>query len=120
ANPELSASRLIGQDVTPVTEDGSPRAGLTVGLWEPGTRTRVDGRGPGFVTAGPEQGRDGEPGAGEADDATDGADGPRRRSGSEEPLRRSATSEAGALLADLVERDVQTLVFARSRRGAEL
>jgi DEAD/DEAH box helicase domain-containing protein len=38
----------------------------------------------------------------------------------EEPLRRSATSEAGALLADLVARDVQTLVFTRSRRAAEL
>src|SRR5699024_9371513 len=45
ANPELSASRLIGRDVEAVTEDGSPRAGLTIGLWEPGTRTRVDGRG---------------------------------------------------------------------------
>ena len=50
ATPELSASRLIGQDVTAVTEDGSPRAGLTIGLWEPGTIARVDGRGP--MTAG--------------------------------------------------------------------
>jgi hypothetical protein len=46
ANPELSAARLIGQDVVAVTEDGSPRGGVTFGLWEPGTRSVVDGRRP--------------------------------------------------------------------------
>ena len=125
ANPELSASRLIGRDVEPVTEDGSPRAGLTIGLWEPGTRTRVDGRGdparwddgPGQATEGGDaEGEEAEGEEAEGEEA-DGADGAGR---TEEPLRRSATSEAAALLADLVERDVQTLVFARSRRGAEL
>jgi DEAD/DEAH box helicase domain-containing protein len=134
ANPELSASRLVGREVEAVTEDGSPRAGLTIGLWEPGTRTRVDGRGdpatweaPGGAaraadgptgrTAGTPHGATGGP----SDDASDGAaDDAGGRTRSEDPLRRSATSEAGALLADLVERDVQTLVFARSRRGAEL
>ncbi|MFE7604637.1 DEAD/DEAH box helicase [Brachybacterium paraconglomeratum] len=112
ANPELSASRLIGRAVQAVTEDGSPRAGLTIGLWEPGARTRVDGRGD--PARWEEPGRDVNDG--EEDEGPDG-DGQGRR---EEPLRRSATSEAAALLADLVERDVQTLVFARSRRGAEL
>jgi DEAD/DEAH box helicase domain-containing protein len=145
ANPELSASRLIGRDVDAVTEDGSPRAGLTIGLWEPGTRTRVDGRGdparweepagrggperrtsadgwsggasggvPDGATGEPADGAHGVPGGGATGDTADGEE---RR---EEPLRRSATSEAAALLADLVEREVQTLVFARSRRGAEL
>ncbi|MGP9844723.1 DEAD/DEAH box helicase [Brachybacterium sp. 107] len=134
ATPELSASRLIGQDVTAVTEDGSPRAGLTIGLWEPGTIARVDGRGPmttGRAGDGGTELHDGTDLHARADaDAGMGADGDTdpeeataggtRRGSSEEPLRRSATSEAGALLADLVERDVQTLVFARSRRGAEL
>jgi len=109
ANPELSASRLTGRDVEAVTEDGSPRAGLTIGLWEPGTRTRVDGRG--------DPARWGEPGDADGPQDSSSADGEEHR---EEPLRRSATSEAAALLADLVEREVQTLVFARSRRGAEL
>lgn len=131
ANPELSASRLIGRDVVAVTEDGSPRAGLTIGLWEPGTRTRVDGRGdPAHweeTGRGPQRSaadryvRDADgvtdAGAG-ADSGTEETAGDGERS--EDPLRRSATTEAGALLADLVERDVQTLVFARSRRGAEL
>jgi len=128
ANPELSASRLIGRDVEAVTEDGSPRAGLTIGLWEPGTRTRVDGRGDPVRWGDPADGRrhahDGSDEVGaegdgaEGDDADGGdADGGARR---EDPLRRSATSEAATLLADLVERQVQTLVFARSRRGAEL
>ena len=127
ANPELSASRLIGRDVEPVTEDGSPRAGLTIGLWEPGTRTRVDGRGdPARWDDGPGQATEGGDAEGEETDGADGADGADGVDGgdgagrTEEPLRRSATSEAAALLADLVERDVQTLVFARSRRGAEL
>ena len=124
ANPELSASRLIGRDVEAVTEDGSPRAGLTIGLWEPGTRQSVDGRrrphqdGP---TPTDEDGRDRHDGHG----PTGGRSSSGRSPGegldrSEEPLRRSATSEASAILADLVARDVQTLVFARSRRGAEL
>ena len=34
-------------------------------------------------------------------------------------VRRSATSEAAGLLADLVAHDVRTLAFTRSRRGAE-
>lgn len=123
AEPELSASRLIGQDVVAVTEDGSPRAGLTFALWEPGSRS---GAADGAATAG--AGREAEPGRApgraperapgkapgtEPDEAEEGAD-------REEMLRRSATSEAAALLADLVARDVQTLVFARSRRGAEI
>ncbi|UVY85244.1 DEAD/DEAH box helicase [Brachybacterium sp. NBEC-018] len=111
ANPELSASRLVGEDVVAVTEDGSPRAGLTVGLWEPGTReAEIDGR-----PLEDDAGASSSPEA-PAEKSARGT-GPRR---SEEPLRRSATSEAGALLADLVAADVQSLVFARSRRGAEL
>ena len=113
ANPELSASRLIGQDVEAVTEDGSPRAGLTIGLWEPGTRESVDGR-----RRRPEDDLGEEPAPGRPDDL--GANARPERDRAEEPLRRSATSEASALLADLVARDVQTLVFARSRRGSEL
>jgi DEAD/DEAH box helicase domain-containing protein len=35
------------------------------------------------------------------------------------PVRRTATAEAGDLLADLVVEGVQSLVFVRSRRGAE-
>ncbi|GAA2074716.1 DEAD/DEAH box helicase [Actinomadura alba] len=35
------------------------------------------------------------------------------------PVRRTATAEAGDLLADLVIEGVQTLTFVRSRRGAE-
>lgn len=117
ANPELSASRLVGVDVEAVTEDGSPRAGLTVGLWEPGTRAVVDGRRPaddhaaGSRDVGSHASHDRA-----ADDLGHAVEGGR----SEEPLRRSATTESAALLADLVARDVQTLVFARSRRGAEL
>ncbi|MDO5662615.1 MAG: DEAD/DEAH box helicase, partial [Brachybacterium sp.] len=120
AGPGISASRLIGAEVEAVTEDGSPRSGVTFALWEPGTRARVDGR-PGRAEDGSATDSTGDP-AETLDAAAEAAGrhpddrGPSR----EEPQRRSATSETAALLADLVEHGVQTLAFARSRRGAEL
>jgi DEAD/DEAH box helicase domain-containing protein len=35
SEPEVSAGRLVGHDVVPVTEDGSPRGELLFALWEP-------------------------------------------------------------------------------------
>ncbi len=35
AEPQISASRLTGLDVAPVTEDGSPRGRTALALWEP-------------------------------------------------------------------------------------
>ncbi|WP_182378888.1 DEAD/DEAH box helicase [Nocardioides sp. WS12] len=35
ADPEITARRMLGLDVTAVTADGSPRGELAVGLWEP-------------------------------------------------------------------------------------
>ena len=35
ADPEVTASRLTGLDVLPVTHDASPRGRLVLGLWEP-------------------------------------------------------------------------------------
>jgi DEAD/DEAH box helicase domain-containing protein len=81
ADPAAAASRLVGEPVMAVTEDGSPRPGATFALWEPPLTERT-----------------GEHGA---------------------PLRRSAASDAAALLADLVERGARTLAFVRSRRSAE-
>ena len=75
-DPGEHASRLVGEPVTAVTDDGSPREAMTFALWEPGPL--ADGSG-----------------------------------------RRSATSEAADLLADLVADRVQTVAFARSRAGVE-
>ncbi|MDF8264781.1 DEAD/DEAH box helicase [Luteipulveratus flavus] len=36
ADPAAHASTLVGEPVRPVTRDGSPRAAMTFGLWEPG------------------------------------------------------------------------------------
>ncbi|WP_028648514.1 DEAD/DEAH box helicase [Nocardiopsis sp. CNT312] len=81
-SPAESASRLTGRWVTAVTEDGSPRPGLSVALVEPELTDET-----------------GEHGA---------------------PVRRTASSQAAEMLADLVRDGVRTLVFVRSRQGAEV
>ena len=91
-DPAIAAGRLVGLPVTAVTEDGSPRGGVTFALWEP----------PVLPYAGPGPG----PGPGPACDAG--------------PIRRSALREAANLLADSVAHGARTLAFVRSRRGAEV
>ncbi|MEU0492921.1 DEAD/DEAH box helicase [Nocardiopsis sp. NPDC006139] len=81
-SPGESAGRLTGIPVTAVTEDGSPRPGMSVALVEPEFTDLT-----------------GEHGA---------------------PVRRTAPSHAAELLAELVREGVRTLVFVRSRQGAEL
>jgi DEAD/DEAH box helicase domain-containing protein len=43
SSPAATASELLGQAVTEVTEDGSPQGGRTVALWEPALRTDLLG-----------------------------------------------------------------------------
>ncbi|MBV8930241.1 MAG: DEAD/DEAH box helicase [Mycobacteriaceae bacterium] len=43
ASPGATASRLIGQQVAEVTDDGSPHGARTVALWEPALRTDIVG-----------------------------------------------------------------------------
>ena len=94
-DPATSASRLTGLPVTAVTEDGSPRGGITFALWEP--RLLPGLAGTGGIGAG---------GIGAGGDAA--------------PVRRSALREAADLLADAVVHGARTLAFVRSRRGAEV
>ena len=77
-NPGEHASALTGAEVVEITDDGSPRGALDLGLWQP---PLVD----------PDEG-----------------------------VRRSALRESGDLLASFVGAEVQTLVFTRSRKAAEL
>ncbi len=92
SDPGEHASRLTGLPVTPVVEDGSPREAMTFALWAPPDVEAPPGAG--------------GPGGEEGEDATG-------------PGRRSATTEAAELLADLVLDGVQTVAFARSRAGVE-
>jgi DEAD/DEAH box helicase domain-containing protein len=121
SDPELSSARLVGDDVVAVTDDGSPHGGLLFALWEPAEL---------HPEAEPDDGGDDvrnevgdDPSAEDADsdapDAADGTPGETRRRALP-PVRRSATAEAAALLADLVAAGRQSLVFARSRRGTEV
>jgi len=103
ADPGGTAGRLTGLPVTPVTEDSSPRGGVTVALWEPPLLdTTRDSRSFGVGPAGPTS----TAGATAARDAA--------------PVRRSALRETADLLTDAVAHGVRTLAFVRSRRGAEL
>ncbi len=85
-----------------VERDGSPREAMTFGLWEPGEL-------PGSAPAG---GRTASGGVEDTSGETEDTSG-------ETPVRRSATSEAADLLADLVAGGVQAVAFARSRAGVE-
>jgi DEAD/DEAH box helicase domain-containing protein len=94
-DPATAAQRLTGLPVTAVTEDASPRGGVTFALWEPpllpvpGLTTHDSGLDSGGIT-----------------DAV--------------PVRRSALRETADLLSDAVAAGVRTLAFVRSRRGAEV
>ncbi|GAA1802880.1 DEAD/DEAH box helicase [Planosporangium flavigriseum] len=90
-DPGGTAERLAGVPVTAVTEDGSPRGGVTFALWEPPMLDPVTGLGV------------------SPDDVEDAA-----------PVRKSALRETADLLADTVAHGVRTLAFVRSRRGAEV
>ena len=88
--PDVAASRLIGLPVTAVTEDATPRGGVTFALWEPP-----------LLHGAPDQP-------------------PADPAAPDSPVRRSALRETADLLADAVAHGVRTLAFVRSRRGAEV
>jgi DEAD/DEAH box helicase domain-containing protein len=117
-DPAASASRLTGLDVFAVTEDASPRGGVTFALWEPPLLELS--RAP-LLSAEPDQGRPAEEGAQRG--APSSVAEPEEGRPAEEdaaPVRRSALHESADLLADAVSRGVRTLAFVRSRRGAEV
>jgi DEAD/DEAH box helicase domain-containing protein len=101
-DPATAAGRLTGLPVTAITEDTSPRGGLTFALWEPPLL--------------PSERRGSEL----SDSDVAGAP----PNGDDEPapavVRRSALRETADLLADTVAAGVRTLAFVRSRRGAEV
>lgn len=106
ASPDVSASRLVGRNVTAVTEDGSPRNPLTVALWEPGLRDVREGND-----------------AVQARDEREAAARLAREHGVKEHVdvqRKPAPTESAALLADLVMANAHTLAFTGARRGSEI
>jgi DEAD/DEAH box helicase domain-containing protein len=101
-DPAAVAERLTGLPVSAVTEDASPRGGLTFALWEPPLLPPPSGSEP------PDSGAD----AGSAADSD--------AEFNAAPVRRSALRETADLLSDTVAAGVRTLAFVRSRRGAEV
>ncbi|MBQ0979082.1 DEAD/DEAH box helicase [Micromonospora sp. M61] len=95
-DPSTAAGRLTGLPVTAVTEDASPRGGVTFALWEPPLLPPDSGP----STPVPPQS------TGDHDDL--------------QQVRRSALRETADLLADTVAEGVRTLAFVRSRKGAEV
>ncbi|MEU4559241.1 DEAD/DEAH box helicase [Actinoplanes sp. NPDC023936] len=95
-DPAGAASRLTGLPVTEVTEDTSPRGGVTFALWEPPLLPQSTLSLP----------------AVSADSEFLDVELP--------PIRRSALRETADLLTDAVVAGTRTLAFVRSRRGAEV
>ncbi|MGC4810600.1 DEAD/DEAH box helicase [Micromonospora sp. DT228] len=95
-DPATAAGRLTGLPVTAVTDDASPRGGVTFALWEPPLLPP---------------------------DTDSGSPVPPQATGEHDDLhqvRRSALRETADLLADTVAEGVRTLAFVRSRKGAEV
>ncbi len=105
-NPGDHAGALTGLQVGEVLRDGSPRGPLDIGLWRPP-----------FLDLEPVTDGDADTGSG----ATPGAAAAVEEvAAGGEPARRSLLRETGDLLASFVAADIQTLVFTRSRKGAEV
>ncbi|MEU5549246.1 DEAD/DEAH box helicase [Micromonospora sp. NPDC047793] len=149
-DPAAAAGRLTGLPVTAVTEDTSPRAGVTFALWEPPllppdpAAIPAPRPAPASRAAPADSAAGGPPPAGRsltgrslAGSGADGSTPARSASGDPTPagspsggplheaadltqVRRSALRETADLLADTVASGVRTLAFVRSRRGAEV
>ncbi|MEV6694518.1 DEAD/DEAH box helicase [Micromonospora sp. NPDC051196] len=113
-DPAATAGRLIGLPVAAVTEDTSPRAGVTFALWEPPLLPAEPSSPPSAAAPAPRR----DP------DAPRSAAPPGHTHDAETvdltQVRRSALRETADLLADIVAAGVRTLAFVRSRRGAEV
>ena len=109
-NPAQHAARLIGDpDVVAVTEDGSPRGRRTIILTETGPADSPGGA----------LGEDSGEGVGEGL-AADAGDAGRQADIRPGDRRRSITTEAALLMTDFLVEGARTLVFTKSRAGAEL
>ena len=109
-NPAQHAARLIGDpNVVAVTEDGSPRGRRTIILTEAGPADSSGGA----------LGKDSGGGARE-DLAADAGNVGRQADVRPGDRRRSVTTEAALLMADSLVEGARTLVFTKSRAGAEL
>ncbi len=90
ADPGSTASRLLGVDVAVVDTDDSRRGAVDVILWNPNRSTDMSGSTPDVGTS----------------FNSDGG--------------RATLTDATELMASLVDSDVSTLTFARSRRAVEI
>jgi DEAD/DEAH box helicase domain-containing protein len=117
-DPAATASRLTGLDVVAVTDDGSPRGGVTFALWDPP-----------FLQVGPFDATFDDTNVTDVTDGTDDTDGTARHvdSGSGDAsvvgpsrVRVSTLRQTADLLADSIAHGARTLAFVRSRRGAEV
>lgn len=113
-NPAQQAAQLIGDpDVVAVTEDGSPRGRRTIILTEAGPADSPDG------ALGEDSGEASGGGTGEGL-AADAGDEGRQADVRRGDRRHSVTTEAALLMADFLIEGARTLVFTKSRAGAEL
>jgi DEAD/DEAH box helicase domain-containing protein len=131
-DPADAASRLLGLPVTAITEDGSPRGGVTFALWEPPLLPAFPNSSavppPRSSSSPPASAAPAPAPAAPASAAPASAVSPSGAASSDSfdpeielpQVRRSALRETADLLTDAVVAGTRTLAFVRSRRGAEV
>ncbi|MFC4042352.1 DEAD/DEAH box helicase [Dactylosporangium siamense] len=115
-DPQASGSRLVGLPMAAVTEDASPRGGVTFALWEPPLLPPAPDSLASLRSLPSLPSSASLPPLDDGSVALDATFAVRDA----EPVRRSALRETADLLTDAVVAGVRTLAFVRSRKGAEL
>ncbi|MEO3776157.1 DEAD/DEAH box helicase [Micromonospora sp. B11E3] len=141
-DPATAAGRLTGLPVTAVTEDASPRGGVTFALWEPPLLPAEPTTSAGPSSVPPPSSAPSAVSSSTSAPASSSTSAPASSSTSVPAsssvsvpaspsalppggadltqVRRSALRETADLLADTVAAGVRTLAFVRSRKGAEV
>ncbi|GIM90436.1 hypothetical protein Ato02nite_022290 [Paractinoplanes toevensis] len=121
-DPADAASRLLGLPVTAVTEDASPRGGVTFALWEPPLLPAYPSA---SAVPAPRSALD-PASALDSSSAVDPSAALDPDVAAADPdvelpqVRRSALRETADLLTNAIVAGTRTLAFVRSRRGAEV
>ena len=122
-NPKAHSEELLGEPVTVVDDDGSPRGPRDIVLWNPPPRDRPpEGADPSEPIADVAEASDGDGDTEASDDKSEASDGDTEASDGEDGIaeRVPASVDAPKLFGHLTAKEVKTLLFCPSRKLTEL